>query len=388
MDQLAAVENNDSVLHDTITATEYLEQQEELEKDAAEALPYDFSVCSYSRGYVLQKVYSCKTCAVDAGQFVGVCYGCFVSCHTTHEVVELFQRRHFRCDCGTKCIKGTPCMLDPPGLQQEKSIQSNVENRYNRNFDGVFCVCLEPYNPEVETRTMFQCVICEDWFHDECVSKVPDEDAFEEFLCKACVVKHPFLQRYMHDPKMFCQVESDKTKTVDDSTPTFNENGKRKLAMPATQVDVLTDLSKVEEDVNVESDSIQNCIMLPIKLECVPTHLFALTNWHERLCHCTDCMDMYEREQLSFLFETLEEFTTEKDSDAGRSLLDVGMERLGQIDCVKAINGVHIYNKFKDNLMAYLREFGERGQVVTKKDVEIFFQKQQEIQHAKKRARI
>ncbi|KAH6601896.1 hypothetical protein BASA61_001696 [Batrachochytrium salamandrivorans] len=328
-----------------VTAVEYLEQQEALEREAAEALPDDFSVCSFSKGYVLQKVYSCKTCAQDAGRSVGVCYGCFVSCHTTHEVVELFQRRNFRCDCGTKGLDTIACTLNDLTLSTAKSLQINDGNAYNRNFEGIFCICLEAYDPEVETRTMFKCVICEDWFHDQCIGEVPDEDTFEEFICTACVNKHCVLKRYIHNSSMFVLPKLEK---VDVETAEVNVNVNR----------VLRDTATASDTVGIENETPQQEVTKDA------------------------CLDKIEY----FLFQSSEEFTPKKDDDAGRSLMDAGMEQLDRMDRVKALNGVHLYNKFKDNLMAYLRDIGERGQVVTKEDVDTFFATQQE-KNIKKRAR-
>lgn len=31
----------------------------------------------------------------------GICATCSITCHSEHEQVELFSRRHFQCDCGT-----------------------------------------------------------------------------------------------------------------------------------------------------------------------------------------------------------------------------------------------------------------------------------------------
>jgi len=30
----------------------------------------------------------------------GFCYSCSITCHTDHDVYELWTKRHFRCDCG------------------------------------------------------------------------------------------------------------------------------------------------------------------------------------------------------------------------------------------------------------------------------------------------
>lgn len=48
----------------------------------------------------------------------------------------------------------------------------NSENKYNQNFDGVYCVCARPYpdpdpDSEGDEDDMLQCTICEDWYHSK-----------------------------------------------------------------------------------------------------------------------------------------------------------------------------------------------------------------------------
>jgi E3 ubiquitin-protein ligase UBR7 len=91
-----------------------------------------------------------------------------VSCHTDHDVVELDYKRSFRCDCGTsKCP--APC-----SLKKGPAVEDSTNNVYNHNFDGTFCHCALPFNEdeEDEDTTMIQCLVCEDWFHDRCLSQV------------------------------------------------------------------------------------------------------------------------------------------------------------------------------------------------------------------------
>jgi E3 ubiquitin-protein ligase UBR7 len=30
----------------------------------------------------------------------GLCLACMLTCHKDHEIIELYDRAHFRCDCG------------------------------------------------------------------------------------------------------------------------------------------------------------------------------------------------------------------------------------------------------------------------------------------------
>jgi E3 ubiquitin-protein ligase UBR7 len=132
------------------TLTEYLDSQQELEKEAALALPYSFSQCTYSHGHIRQAVYLCITCASRRG----ICSSCSIACHTDHEQIELFPKRNFRCDCPTGALTQS-CSL------HKHSEVPNEENEYGQNFDGKFCRCGRPYDAKSERETMIQCLACE-----------------------------------------------------------------------------------------------------------------------------------------------------------------------------------------------------------------------------------
>ncbi|KAG0291711.1 hypothetical protein BGZ96_004920 [Linnemannia gamsii] len=180
---------------ETITVSEYIAEQERLEQEARELFPKKFDMCSNSAGYVRQPVYSCLTCNPNPSEEAGFCYSCSISCHGDHNLVELFTKRAFRCDCGTEKFKNVKCTLDtkPAGAVNEL-------NQYNHNFLGRFCWCNIQYDPHKEESTMLQCVICEDWFHDSCIGITPHGDDFDDFICRTCTRDHPFLRRYAHHP--------------------------------------------------------------------------------------------------------------------------------------------------------------------------------------------
>ncbi|KAI5363780.1 putative E3 ubiquitin-protein ligase UBR7 [Septoria linicola] len=176
------------------TAQQYIASQLALEEDAREALPYQFDTCTKPLGPLRQSVYACLTCtpppASPHQQFTpaGVCYSCSISCHGEHNLVELFTKRDFVCDCGTTRFgnSGTPCSLRPNAQTGQKGRVTGDSprqaNKYNQNFEGKFCGCGEEYDPEVEKGTMFQCLglghvddggCGEDWWHPECLMGLP-----------------------------------------------------------------------------------------------------------------------------------------------------------------------------------------------------------------------
>ena len=110
-----------------------------------------------------QAVYACLTCTPQGE--AGVCYSCSIRCHGSHNVVELFQKRNFVCDCGNRKFR-EPCTL----LSVKEP--TNPSNTYNHNYVGRYCRCDTFYDPEKEESTMHQCALCEDWFHARCLAEV------------------------------------------------------------------------------------------------------------------------------------------------------------------------------------------------------------------------
>jgi hypothetical protein len=82
---------------------------------------------------------------------------------TCKKIVELWTKRNFRCDCGNSKSGEFVCKLFP-----KKNVE-NAENSYNHNFKGLYCSCDRPYpDPDAKAQEeMIQCIMCEDWFHEE-----------------------------------------------------------------------------------------------------------------------------------------------------------------------------------------------------------------------------
>jgi E3 ubiquitin-protein ligase UBR7 len=151
-----------------------------------------------------QALYACLTCNPKNAPFFqegGVCLACSYKCHEGHEMVELYTKRNFRCDCGNKKFPDNPC-----ALQKDKE-EYNDKNLYSQNFSGLYCNCHRPYpDPDesaAESSPMIQCVICEDWYHTEHVVPSTDSESdydFEggtvELICQNCTLKLDFLRYY------------------------------------------------------------------------------------------------------------------------------------------------------------------------------------------------
>ncbi|KAG7305863.1 hypothetical protein JYU34_008405 [Plutella xylostella] len=182
-----------------VTMMDVLQEQQDFEDDANAVLgASDDKECTYSKGYIKrQAIYACLTCCseakADPAKRAGVCLACSLNCHEGHELVELYTKRNFRCDCGNPHFNSHPCQYTP------SKTQLNNDNNYNQNFNGLYCTCHRPYpdpdNP-VEDE-MIQCIMCEDWLHSSHLeATVPGSDQFSEMICKLCMEKNDFLHDY------------------------------------------------------------------------------------------------------------------------------------------------------------------------------------------------
>ena len=112
-DKEGTVVKPDSEIEDPgISMVDVLQDEESLEADAKAVLGNaDDKNCTYhSGGYMKrQALYSCLTCIKDCSEQskgcfeskgAGICLACSYHCHEDHELVELYTKRNFRCDCG------------------------------------------------------------------------------------------------------------------------------------------------------------------------------------------------------------------------------------------------------------------------------------------------
>jgi E3 ubiquitin-protein ligase UBR7 len=91
-------ENCDNKLY---TAEEFISLQEKeiLYYSKVEA-KQELKECSYMKGYHTQELWSCMTCFKEKSSLAGICIGCAHNCHQDHDIVHLYFKRNFKCDCG------------------------------------------------------------------------------------------------------------------------------------------------------------------------------------------------------------------------------------------------------------------------------------------------
>ncbi|KAJ2711415.1 hypothetical protein H4R19_003259 [Coemansia spiralis] len=360
-----------------VTVCSYLEMQAELEREAAEALPGKFDECTFDRGHVRQPVYACLTCtrppaeyaqangadsAAEATEPAGMCYSCSIECHADHDVIELFTKRHLRCDCGTRRLLlqvaagGTPCCR----LKKTRAALAETENRdnvYGHNFWGFYCRCDRFYSPSSESAVMVQCYMCNDWYHDACVGAMPPDEAYTDYICRECVARHPVV-RYIQSARATRGMVSDGKVTRLDG------NGNTS-ADPAAEQDVAADEEPAEPAEPARKKVRANGCRLRQDQAAVdaaqPFDLFMADGWQDDVCTCLDCMREITSNKLMFLLK--EEAVVEPEEDEGRSesLYDSALKQLRVMDHARAVDAASAYHSMSAKIKEYLRPFAASG---------------------------
>ncbi|XP_008556199.1 putative E3 ubiquitin-protein ligase UBR7 [Microplitis demolitor] len=326
----------------SVTMLDVLKEEHQLEEDANAVLgASDDKYCTYIKGYMRQALYACKTCCPNDTVQAGVCLACSFHCHEGHELVELYTKRSFRCDCGNSKFGEKMCSLDPCKASE------NTENKYNQNFKGVYCTCARPY-PDPEDTTgdeMLQCVICEDWYHSKhlgCDDDLPDENSYEEVVCMNCMSKHEILWNYASKYAV--------NKVKNDSVN--NED----------KVDVVTEPGVCTKPEKLSVEKSGSC--------------FWIQGWRSSLCACDSCKKLYDEQEISFLLDPTD--SVQAYEEAGKlkgseSQYEKGMKALASLGHVQQVIAIEQYNDMKEQLKEYLQKFVENKKVVREEDIKEFF---------------
>ena len=273
-----------------------------------------------------------------------------------YELVELYTKRNFRCDCGTSRMTNK-CKLEP-------NKEVNTKNRYNQNFLGLYCVCHRPY-PDPEDNTddvMIQCVVCEDWLHGRHLNMgdtgLPEESSYSEMICFECVEKLDFLHSY-------AGLSVDKVKKAEEA--------------PDQVIDVaVADDCKCDDDKEFKerTKDTDKC-KLKTNSDKIVTSMFFPDKWRSSLCQCPACTSLYSDLHVEFLTDeadTVASYEAQaKEVRKEQNTVDKGMEALGQMDRVKQVEAIAGYNNMKQNLMEYLSKFANNKKVVREEDIKDFF---------------
>ncbi|KAG0450743.1 hypothetical protein HPP92_026542 [Vanilla planifolia] len=410
----------------TVTIKEYIEGIEAEELEADLVLGGDEGKeCTYPNGYMKrQAVFSCLTCS--PGGNAGVCTACSLACHDGHEVVELWTKRNFRCDCGNSKFGGFSCKICP------NKEHENVDNTYNQNFIGRYCICVRPYpDPDAQEQVeMIQCCICEDWFHEnhlglDSTDEIPrDEEIeplYEDFICQECALTCSFLKLYPpstwarmnqsnvpESPGKESSVDSSsillaKSKFINDSNvmngslmnnaTTYYEPTKSE-SKDQTQGETSSANYGLEEDKSFGSNGTSQvkCILgldvghTTFDLEKKP--MFLSKKWRDMLCRCSTCTNFYKQKGLCYLIDnkdSLEEYENmakQKREEKLQQEEGAEMNFLDKLNHVQKIEIMRGIADLKNEFHSFLESF-DTSKAITSADVQGLFEKL-----AKKRQRL
>lgn len=323
-----------------INAVEYLENENNLHRDAYKSMPYKFDKCTYDALNVnRQIVYSCLDC-----KNIGVCYSCSISCgHCSHNLIDIGYKKGFICDCGTdKDLLNDRCSLYPNSAA-EKEHEPN--NRYGHNFQGRYCYCDKGDDAD---SGMVQCqlgnVCNEDWYHIKCIAlknnNVEKED-FEDFICSLCFEEyedlfHKLFKAYK-DYDWFISIKVNKTQSTILLKKEYSNKLKIILAKEKLK-NISSDLSKFL-GVLVYKD-----IVDPYLYYEPPKDHFESIIKVDDVNYVTD-EDDYSAKELNAI-------------SRGMNGKDINFEK---------------FHDFKNVMKSFLRDFAERNEVIKKEDVGNFF---------------
>ncbi|CAH7665819.1 hypothetical protein BY996DRAFT_4573358 [Phakopsora pachyrhizi] len=437
-----SVNRNDS----PVTMTQLLEQQAKLESEVAEVLPFDISKCSRPLGPIRQSIYSCLTCNPirdritqvsnhpddDSGTMTqshiraGICSSCSVSCHADHRLVELFVRRKFVCECGTRNCNPGRCNLSLMDRESE-AVQTITTNRYDHNFDGQFCICErgKNYEPETEVEDMFQCLACEDWRHSGCLGKHPDADDWDDLICAKCVENDQSLRELLmkhvgrtEDGMITCCESNETTSSIcqegqndDESKKSDIKDSKQKVDQNCFDKGASEKISNQssttndqkfstrkrpldDDDENKPCDSkrkINPCEGFssnmsdrckapyrdgdgPLrKVDPRFANVYLLAGWRDRWCKCSRCYENQKNNE--WLMSEEEVWEPEVDQDSMKSLHELGIEAFKNLPHQQMLEGIYAYNCLRDEMMNFLKPFADSQTLVTEDEIKSFFTK-------------
>ena len=341
------------------TAADLIEQQERLEMQATEAIPFRFDECTRAKGHIRQPVYACRTCGGG-----GVCAGCSVACHGDHDLIELFHKRHFMCDCGSENMyrkrpaaellsTGYPADAQPCSLRPDGFAPGSAENQYGQNFDGHFCICERGYNydPDTEEETMLQCLVCEEWLHESCThGGVIKQSEFDCMICDTCVRKreNAVLRDYAGSPGWL---------VVADETAGGVKRGNR----------------------SVLGTEKPRGAFHPQRREISAPRLdvYLVPGFRSRICACDECTPRWAG--LPFVTHEEESYDPPDDSEdnasgtSANSSYDRALAALSNLPRDRMLDSLRGYQKLRDALYEHLRPFAERDEPVSEEAVREFF---------------
>lgn len=326
--------------------------------------------------------------------------------------------------------------------KQLKKLPFNEENKYNHNFSGRYCTCDKKYPPDegddsAESQDeMWQCIVCEDWYHTKHLGASELPGKFEELICGPCVDKLDFVHYYRNfddeTKSNLNRAAEQKTEPDEAQTkcePTSGSTVFGAAANPEVSTSSACTLAAGKSDNICESDTNDSqaenkdpgygsttnasgsqakndCILEGLKNDYLATKtsgqstsdkvepskgplFWSDCEWRSYLCRCQNCLDMYKAKECEYLLDdkdTVQYYEAQGKAIAKNngSPMERGMTALNGMNRAAVVEALHGYDELKADLSDYLRKFADTKKVVREEDIHEFFQQLK----SKKRARL
>ncbi|KAF1809332.1 hypothetical protein P152DRAFT_461515 [Eremomyces bilateralis CBS 781.70] len=242
----------------------------------------------------------------------------------------------------------------------------------------------------------------------------PAEEDFESFICYKCVESNPWVKQYAGSPGFLPAVyfrgsavkfkEGDQESSANGQPSSQGSAQKRKAHdydgdETGTASKRFRSVDKDENDKSETngSDAVAEADIQqdnktdshPCRINSLPpapsgkVSLFLQADFRERWCKCPRCFPLLAKHPWLLEEEDTYEPPISEDGEhedggqsAGtRSMLDMGEAALSNVDRVRAIEGVMVYNKLKEQVKSFLQPFAESGQAVSAEDVKQYFER-------------
>lgn len=243
----------------------------------------------------------------------------------------------------------------------------------------------------------------------------PNEDDFEALVCYKCVDANPWIKAYAGTEGFLPPVFRNSTTAQPTEEPT-RPNLKRKASdeddteaqppsptkrikeeqppptsttdpLPATTVSQPTAITPPEPTETPHPPPAHKHTRLPPHPPTAQLSLLLQPSFRDHLCHCPSCFPNLLPHPILLSEESLYEPSlsssspshpnangNSRHSTTSRSLLDRGEAALNNIDRVRAIEGVMVYNHLKDKVKQFLKPYAESGTVVSAEDIKKYFE--------------
>lgn len=230
----------------------------------------------------------------------------------------------------------------------------------------------------------------------------PDEDDFVAFICYKCVELNPWIKKYAGSQGFLPPVIYKPERQMKDEVKVdeASNNGLLISSQPVADSAVASKKRRADDD---ESDiepsfskkpklDSEGATTAPASSTCHystlppsstrPFSLFLGVDFRNRFCRCPSCYPTLSKHRELLEEEATYEAPISEDGDIGEgggsvgtgSLLDRGEAALSNVDRVRAIEGVMVYNHLKDKVKAFLQPFAESGQAVGAEDIKAYFE--------------